>query len=490
MIRLKTLLLEAKLSDKLNVLFVTDHDLDRRRGFARQLINNQVITGDIRTADKGSSKDLRDLVVHHIASHYDLVVVFCRGLYEKNKKQEVNSLIENYHAMIEYCKSFNIPFVLNTIPSVRFIKPELKKKLNITFSLADDLEVDDWIRKHADYVLDTSAFTDDIYFDKTNLHLDRPAHVVLYDEMLKILHTLDASINVDAEQEKVEDNELNLKQGYIGSTMEKIHQILKKLGYYIDSTEIMMMEFGGTTAQALKDFKMKHGLNASEVIDDETMDALHLAKPTPKQKLKGRVIIPNVSSDVHNNIELLIDYMEEANITNPYTQIGILSTIGKESGFKPQNEIGYGGTSNSRIREIFGWRVALADSDLTALKADDVAFFNHVYGGDFGNAPNEGYKYRGRGFNGLTFKGNYQKYGGLVGEDLVGDPDKLNDPDVAAEVAVVFFTKNRSGDSLPKFTSKSSAVEYFVHLNAGGTGRSEDLARASEWANKFDIEFE
>lgn len=491
MIRLKSLLLEVGLSDKLHVLFVTDHDLDRRRGFARQLINNQVITGDIRTADKGSVKDLKDLVIHHISTHYDLVVVFTRGIYEKVKQQEVHSIIDGLRGTIEHCKSLNIPIVLNTIPSVRFIKPEIKKKLNIQFSLAEDLETDNWIRKHADYVLATDSFTDDVFFDKNNIHLDRPAHLILYDEMLKILNDLDNSINVDAEAEKVKDDELKLTPGYIGVIMEEVHKLLQRLGYIIDSSETLSMEFGSTTIDALVDFKMKHGLNASEVIDNETMDELRIAKPKKQISTKGRVIIPSgISSEVADNIQLMIDYMIDSNITNPFTQVGILSVIGKESGFIPQDEIGYGGTSNDRIREIFGSRVPADDDDLNTLKADDEAFFNKVYGGRFGNAADEGYLYRGRGFNGLTFKDNYQKYGSIVGEDLVGDPEQANDPDVAAKIAVAFFTKNKSGDSLPKFTSKSNATTYFVNLNAGGTGRAADHGRAADWANKFEIELE
>ena len=303
MIRLKSLLLEAGLSDKLHVLFVTDHDLDRRRGFARQLISNQVITGDIRTIDKGSVKDLKDLVIHHVSTHYDLVVVFTRGIYEKVKQQEVHSIIDSLRGIVEHCKTLDIPVVLNSIPSVRFIKPEIKKKLNIHFSLAEDLETDNWIRKHADYVLATDSFTDDVFFDKNNVYLARPAHVILYDEMLEILNDLDNSINVDAEEEKVKDHELNLIPGYIGVIMEKVHKLLQRLGYKIDSSEILSMEFGNTTSAALIDFKMKHGLNASEVIDNETMDKLQITKPKKQISTKGRVIIPSgISSEVADNI--------------------------------------------------------------------------------------------------------------------------------------------------------------------------------------------
>jgi len=73
--------------------------------------------------------------------------------------------------------------------------------------------------------------------------------------------------------------------------------------------------------------------------------------------------------------------MTKAGITNPYTKIGILSVISKESGFIPVNELSYGTTPNARIREIFGDRVSsYSETELDALKKDDVKFFDAVYG--------------------------------------------------------------------------------------------------------------
>jgi len=47
--------------------------------------------------------------------------------------------------------------------------------------------------------------------------------------------------------------------------------------------------------------------------------------------------------------------------------------------------------------------------------------------------------YRGRGFNQITFKNNYKKYGEKIGEDLVTTPDRLNDPVVATKAVLAFF---------------------------------------------------
>ena len=203
----------------------------------------------------------------------------------------------------------------------------------------------------------------------------------------------------------------------------------------------------------------------------------------------GEIDLDNSGYDTTQkaNIKLMIYAMKEEGITDPNAQIGVLSVIAKESGFKPKDEIDYSSTSNSRIRSIFGKRVSkLSDSELDSVKRDPKRFFDLVYGGRFGNARDEGYKYRGRGFNGLTFKGNYKKYGDMIGVDLVGNPDLANDPKVAAKLAVAFFTKGKSGDSLPKFQNKEEATKYFANVNSGG-GSTFGLDKALAASEKFDI---
>ncbi len=194
----------------------------------------------------------------------------------------------------------------------------------------------------------------------------------------------------------------------------------------------------------------------------------------------------NFDSTQKENIKLLIDAMEEEGIKDPITQIGILSVISKESNFKPKGEVSYAGTSNSRIRSIFGKRVSkFSDSELDSIKRDPKKFFDLVYGGRFGNGPDEGYKYRGRGFNQLTFKGNYKKYGNLIGVDLVGNPDLANDPKVAAKIALAFLTKGKN--SFPKFDNKEEAATYFADINAGGSGASSHRSKAIAATDKFDV---
>lgn len=207
-----------------------------------------------------------------------------------------------------------------------------------------------------------------------------------------------------------------------------------------------------------------------------------------KVEVKG-----NFNSRQLINIKLLLDKMKQAGITNPYAQVGILSVVGKECNFIPKNEICYDNTDNSRIREVFGRRVKrFNDTELDELKKDCPEFFDVVYGKDAGfkwktgnTEKGDGYKYRGRGFNGITFKSNYKKMGDLVGMDLVTNPEILNNPEIAADVAIKFFTANAK-NNIPNFTDKEDAIEFFASLNAGG-GRSGHLDSALKSGQRFDV---
>jgi putative chitinase len=239
---------------------------------------------------------------------------------------------------------------------------------------------------------------------------------------------------------------------------------------------------------------------------------------TGTSPISGSITNIPVSGDKAKNVQALMDAMKRHGITNPYTQKAILGTVGKESGFIPQNETSYRNTSNDRIRKIFGKRITVSDAELETIKKDDVRFYDMVYGQaatkNFGwntgnTAPGDGYKYRGRGFNGITFKSLYQKYQDMLNKDnklgrtvdIVNNPDQLNEIDVAAEAAVLFFISGAKNDVMQRkygtkdinaFTDQNTALKGIVNINAGlGNDVSGTylggLEKATAIANQFNI---
>ena len=447
--------------------------------------------GDIELYPTDNIIDILSILQFNVSSIDDLFVLYYSGL----SNESYLHVTENLERIINRCHRENIPIVIITMPTPRFIKKYDSNERKDAVIRAE--KINKWILEcNADYIIDISNMNDDVFFTKNGQQLNRQGNVEIYKQMIRILNEYDATINVEDEDEKI-DNELReFQTSKIINSLEDLQIALTTLGYKISYSEISKQIFGKTTKNAVRKFKRDIGISPydSKLSKDvliAIVDELNVLNQETESELEspraGKVIY--TGTDKAADIQLAIDYLTESGITNPYAQIGILSVIGKESGFEPQDEIGYSNTPNSRIREIFGNRVPADDAELDALKANDENFFNRVYGGMFGNAPDEGYLYRGRGLNGLTFKGNYEKYGHMVGEDLVSDPERINDMEIALKVAVKFFTRGKSPKTIPDFTNVNSAVTYFVNLNAGGRGTQENHGNAHSWSKKFRIDF-
>lgn len=223
-------------------------------------------------------------------------------------------------------------------------------------------------------------------------------------------------------------------------------------------------------------------------------------------------------SNIDKMIETVVKYLNKHGITNPIVQRAILATIGKESGFTATKEASYKTTSPARIKSIFGSRFSnLSDEEINRIKQDDTAFWEKVYGGEWGKRnlgntqPGDGAKYLGRGFNGITGRANYQTYTDMLRKagssvDLISNPEILErSPDVSAEVNALYFLrglsdptiKRKYGNSNPNdFKNFDTALKAVVNANAGsGTDITKGFAKVSYDAavaannrlgNKFD----
>lgn len=68
-----------------------------------------------------------------------------------------------------------------------------------------------------------------------------------------------------------------------------------------------------------------------------------------------------------------------------------------------------------------------------------------LYEGRLGNnRPGDGARFKGRGFVQLTGRSNYTQAGQAIGVDLVGDPEKANDPATAATILAEFLGRRES----------------------------------------------
>lgn len=105
--------------------------------------------------------------------------------------------------------------------------------------------------------------------------------------------------------------------------------------------------------------------------------------------------------------------------------------------------------------------------------ADQQAIANQIYGGEWGRVnlgnlyEGDGWKFRGRGVIQITGRANYARVGDLMGQDLVGIPELLEQPRFALE-ACIHWWEDRVPDSMLGDTSRLRA-----RVNGGTLGLAE-----------------
>lgn len=71
------------------------------------------------------------------------------------------------------------------------------------------------------------------------------------------------------------------------------------------------------------------------------------------------------------------------------------------------------------------------------------------------------YPYYGRGYVQITWKENYEKFGKILGIDLVRKPDLALDPDIAAKILIIGMRDGVfTGVSLDDVTNSEGMVDY------------------------------
>ena len=128
-----------------------------------------------------------------------------------------------------------------------------------------------------------------------------------------------------------------------------------------------------------------------------------------------------------------------------------------------------------RLFEVFKKRVGTIEKAKELCSKGAKAIGDFVYGGRLGNAKDEGYKYRGRGIIQLTGKNNYKYYGDKLNIDLVNSPDLAKEPNIAIEIALLFWKEKGCG-----LLARNGDVKGVTKLINGGYNGLEDRQ------NRFD----
>lgn len=201
-------------------------------------------------------------------------------------------------------------------------------------------------------------------------------------------------------------------------------------------------------------------------------------------------------------INKIINECIKKGIKSDYAIASVLAICSKESSFELKSEgFNYSAArlpevwsyfkKNDPIKKGFVNPITLkADSNKYQEKIANIVYTQKPIGireDGYGNtAQGDGWKYRGRGYNQITFKSGYEAATKYTGVDLVKNPERLGEEDVATSALVGFFNSRRTtkkfGPSSNRisretaygctddgitFPSLKEAVFFYYHLNAG-----------------------
>jgi peptidoglycan L-alanyl-D-glutamate endopeptidase CwlK len=100
---------------------------------------------------------------------------------------------------------------------------------------------------------------------------------------------------------------------------------------------------------------------------------------------------------------------------------------------------------------------------------------------ELGNqGPPDGERYRGRGFVQLTGRANYAQHGQAIGVDLVSDPDRANDPDIAARLLASFLKSREPRIRAAVMADDLAAARKLVNGGTHGLDAFTDAYRKGE----------
>lgn len=135
--------------------------------------------------------------------------------------------------------------------------------------------------------------------------------------------------------------------------------------------------------------------------------------------------------------------------------------------------------SASRLLQVFPRYFTKETAMQYANKPEAIG--NKVYGGRMGNAPDEGYKFRGRGCLQTTGRHNYTRLGNYLGVDLISDPDRIA-TDYPLESAIFFFTDNKLWN-LVDDVSELSIQKVRRRVNGGLNGINDVRNKVHKYYN-------
>jgi putative chitinase len=165
-------------------------------------------------------------------------------------------------------------------------------------------------------------------------------------------------------------------------------------------------------------------------------------------------IMPHLSDSRNGEFRpFLTTAMTEFAIEAPARAAAFLAQLAHESGqFRFMEEIWGPTDAQSRYEPVTKLSQALGNTDV-----------------------GDGKRFKGRGPIQLTGRANYQRFGDLLGVDLLGDPTRAANPNVAFRIAGLFWSKNGLNE-LADLATAEAFTQITKRINGGTNGLADRQA--------------
>ena len=254
-----------------------------------------------------------------------------------------------------------------------------------------------------------------------------------------------------------------LRLGATGDAVARLQRRLSEKGFKCGTID---GEFGQGTEAAVIAFQMSESLLPDGVAGPRTLTALGLMDDDRLPSSTGELTVQVVSAmcpgaplgNIKSYLPAVIEAMTELGLVDKSMLLMAVATICAETGrFTPLDEY------RSRYN--------------TSPNARSPFFDLYDHRRDLGNrGPHDGAAYKGRGFVQLTGRANYEQIGRALGlgELLVREPERANEPLVAARV-LARFLKDRELKIKQALLERDFALAR-RYVNGGRHGLTEFTA--------------
>jgi predicted chitinase len=205
------------------------------------------------------------------------------------------------------------------------------------------------------------------------------------------------------------------------------------------------------------------------------------APTSSNPRAASRGIVGQIPESKRRIVEKIINFARQQGITDRDRLIALITVAQAESGITPGRQESFLYSLN-RARTVFPLKLRkYSDQQLLNFiptskggKGSEKILGNILYSNLYGNGPNEGYKYSGRGMTQITFKGNYEKATKNFAKynlpyDLINNPEVLKtneDADVA--LLVIGKLEGQFGNKLRRGVKYSENPAAIIATQDGG----------------------